>query len=108
MAPQGWLQFPNAKKFDMLKIVSCILLMAQKNNTAHEIKEKLVGYITAAFGLVAALAWNDAIKTLIDTLYSAEKNTIIAKFIYAVVITIVVVLVSIYLAKLTKKKASKK
>jgi len=78
--------------------------MSQKNSTAREVKERLVGYMTAAFGLVAALAWNDAVKALIDILYAVDKNTVTAKFIYAIVITIAVVVVSIYLSKLSEKK----
>lgn len=78
--------------------------MSQKNRASHEVKERLVGYITAAFGLVAALAWNDAVKSLIDMLYAVDKNTVTAKFIYAGVITIIVVIVSIYLSKFAEKK----
>jgi hypothetical protein len=79
--------------------------MSQKNSTTQEVKAKIVGYMTAAFGLVAALAWNDAVKALIDILYAADKNTVTAKFIYAIVISVVVVLISIYLAKITEKKS---
>lgn len=67
-------------------------------------KEKVVGYLLTAFGLVAGLAWNEAIKGLIDYLFPIDKNGLQAKFIYAVIITLVVVLVSVYLVRLTKKE----
>ncbi len=69
-----------------------------------EIQEKTLGYILAAFGLVAALAWNDAIKGLIEYFIPLSKNTVLVKFIYAVVLTFVVVIVSIYLTKLFSNK----
>ncbi|MGE3278203.1 MAG: DUF5654 family protein [Candidatus Altimarinota bacterium] len=78
--------------------------MAHKNHTAHEVKKKLIGYITGAFALVGALAWNDAIKALIETLYDADRNTIMAKFIYAIVISILVILIGVYLSQMTVEK----
>jgi len=74
------------------------------NHLKKEIKNNLVVYITAAFGLVAGLAWNEAIKSLIDYLFPLEKNTLIAKFVYAFIITIVVVAASIILSKLLADK----
>ncbi len=67
--------------------------MPNKEIKQH-IKEQTTGYITAALGLVAGLAWNDAIKTLISTLLPLSKTGIIAQFIYAIVVTLVVVLIS--------------
>lgn len=58
-----------------------------------EIRGRSIGYIGTAFGLVAGLAWNEAITTLINTLFPIDKNSIIIKFGYAIVLTIVVVLV---------------
>lgn len=79
--------------------------MAEKDNNndksfGDHMKEKAVGYITAALGLVAGLAWNDAIKTLIDSTFPMQRSGLMAKFIYASVITIVVVVVGFYLARL--------
>lgn len=62
-----------------------------------ELRQKTFGYIIAAFGLVAGLAWNDAIKIAIEYVFPFSTETIIAKLIYAVVITIIVVLLSIYM-----------
>jgi len=68
-----------------------------------ELREKAAGYITAAFGLVAGLAWNDAIKSLIEYWFPLDKNSIAAKFIYAVLITVVLVIVSSYLIRMFKR-----
>lgn len=68
-----------------------------------EIRERTIGYVLAAFGLVASLAWNEAIKSFIDQFFPANKNSVLIKFVYAVAVTVVVVLVSIYLVKFIKK-----
>jgi len=54
-----------------------------------EVKESVVGYITAAFGLVAGLAWNEAIKSFIEFLFPLSKNTLLAKFVYAGILTLI-------------------
>jgi uncharacterized membrane protein len=72
-----------------------------------EITNKTVGYIVTALGLVAGLAWNDAIKSAIEHFFPAEQNGLTAKFIYAVSITLVVVLISVYLVKILKRDEKK-
>ncbi len=70
----------------------------------NEIKDQTSGYMMTAFGLVAGLAWNDAIKSLIDFIFPfAGESSLWAKFIYAVLITIVVILVGKYIFKSDKK-----
>lgn len=68
-----------------------------------EIRERTVAYVVAAFGLVAGLAWNEAIKAAIEYLFPLSKNTLLAKFIYAALITLMVVIVTVNLMKLSKK-----
>jgi len=69
-----------------------------------EVREKTTGYILAAFGFVAGLAWNDAIKALIEEFFPAGGSGLTAKFIYAVGVTLVLVLVTIYFARILKGK----
>lgn len=64
--------------------------------------EKLVALIIAAFGLVAALAWNDTIKEIFGVVFG-EQSTIFAMLGYAVIVTIVAVIVTIYLGRLSEK-----
>ncbi len=73
----------------------------------NEIKEKTIGYILAAFGLVAGLAWNEAIKSIIDQFFPDNANSILIKFAYAMVVTFVIVIISVYLIKLTEKSGKK-
>ncbi|MEK9171243.1 MAG: DUF5654 family protein, partial [Patescibacteria group bacterium] len=44
------------------------------NNLSKQVREKTTGYILAAFGLVAGLAWNDAIKSTIDRFFPLNQG----------------------------------
>ena len=79
-------------------------LKEEIKDVREEMKDKTVGYIVTALGLVAGLAWNDAVKTLIENFFPADENTVWAKFTYAAIITIIVVLASVYLVKIFKKE----
>lgn len=72
-----------------------------------EFSKKISGYIIGAFGLVAGLAWNDAIRSLIEFLFPLKRETMLVKFIYALVITILVVAVSFLLIKFFERKDKK-
>jgi len=74
-----------------------------QENIQSEVREKVSGYISACFGLVAGLAWNDAIKELIETVFPQSGNTLIAKFGYAVLLTVIAVVVTVYFVRLLKK-----
>ncbi len=68
-------------------------------------REKTMGYILGAFGLIAGLAWNDAVKALIEYFFPTSRfNSLYAKFGYAIFITIVVVIVSVYVTRLFTKR----
>jgi hypothetical protein len=69
---------------------------------SSEVLDKLVELITAAFGLVAALAWNTAIQELFTIIFP-ETGDLIAKFLYAVVVTVIVVFVTIRLGRLAER-----
>lgn len=69
---------------------------------SSEVLEKMVQLVTAAFGLVAALAWNAAIQGLF-TLVFGEAGSLAAKFFYAVVVTVVVVFVTVRLGRLAER-----
>lgn len=72
----------------------------------REVRERVVGYLTAALGLVAGLAWNDAISALIALWFPIERNSILAKFIYAGVVTVVVVLITTYVVRLLRRSST--
>mgnify|MGYP007123726292 CR=1 FL=1 len=60
--------------------------------------EKITTLVIAAFGLVAALAWNDAIKALFKSIFG-ESSGIIAMFVYAILVTAIAVFVTLKLGK---------
>lgn len=59
-----------------------------------ELQSQVRGYIMTGIGLIVALSWNDAIKAFIDYIYPAEGKGITAKFIYAIVLTLIVIVIS--------------
>lgn len=61
-----------------------------------EVTKQSLGYIMTALGLVAGLAWNEAIKALIERLFPLGTQSLILKFLYAIVMTAIVVVVSVY------------
>ena len=67
-----------------------------------EVIEKIAALITAAFGLVAALAWNDAIKAIFKEIFGTADN-ITAMLFYAILITIIAVLATIWIGKAAEK-----
>ena len=74
------------------------------NEIRSNVKEKTLSYILAAFGLVAGLAWNEAVKALIEYFYPASQNNLTAKFLYAILVTLIVVIISTYLVRLSPEK----
>ena len=75
----------------------------EKEIIRKEIRERTSGYLVGALGLVAGLAWNDAIKALIDEFFPLTRNSLFAKFSYAILITIVVVVLSNYVVKILRR-----
>lgn len=76
----------------------------EKSVLEQEIRGRIAGYIVGAFGLVAGLAWNDAIQTLINSFFPYKSQTVMAKFIYAAAMTFVIVIVSVYVVRFLKKE----
>jgi uncharacterized membrane protein YuzA (DUF378 family) len=72
-----------------------------------ELIDKLAALITAAFGLVAALAWNETIKTIFKSIFGTQE-TIWSWVVYAVVVTVIAVLVTLRIAKMAAKAKSPK
>jgi len=74
-----------------------------------EIVEKIASLVTAAFGLVAALAWNDAIKALFVGPCEAENAGALCMlssggpWLYAMVVTIIAVIATVWVGKVAAK-----
>ena len=69
---------------------------------AKTVMKTIITLVTTAFGLVAGLAWNDAIQKLIESVMGAG-DALTGLFIYAVVVTIIAVVVTILLARVAAK-----
>ena len=67
------------------------------------IMETMLTLITTAFAFVAGLAWNEAIQKLIEEFYTAG-GAVTGLLIYAVIVTIVAVVVTVLLARIAGKK----
>jgi hypothetical protein len=80
---------------------------AQEKEAFHKVLlTQMTTLSTSALGLVAALAWNEAIKETV-TVYIKPllggSSGLVSLLIYAVVVTILAVVVTYNLSKLTKK-----
>ena len=67
-----------------------------------QVIEKLAALITVAFGLVAALAWNETIKAIFLEVFGTAEG-IWPLLVYAVVVTIIAVLITIHIGKAADK-----
>jgi len=69
----------------------------------REVIEKISYLITTAFGLIAALAWNDAIKAIFVQVFG-EAKTLWPLIIYAAIVTIIAIIVTIWIGRVTAKR----
>jgi len=65
----------------------------------NEVVNKITALITAAFGLVAALAWNETIQTIFRRVYGTYES-IPAQLIYAITVTIIAVIAAMYMGRI--------
>lgn len=73
---------------------------------SQEIAIQTLTLASSALGLVAALAWNEAITEYINIYikpYLAKSSGVISLFIYAIFITIITVIVAMQMAKVKKR-----
>jgi hypothetical protein len=68
----------------------------------NDVLEKIAALATAAFGLVAALAWNGAIRAIFKKAFGTAEG-IGPMLVYAIVVTIIAVLVTIWIGKASQK-----
>ncbi|MDD1744169.1 MAG: DUF5654 family protein [Methanomassiliicoccales archaeon] len=73
-----------------------------------QVLDTVAALMTAAFGLIAALAWNQAIKWAVDQVFTADAG--LGYFVYAILVTILaivaVILIGRSIAKLKGKQAA--
>jgi len=65
--------------------------------------EKISALMTAAFGLIAALAWNDAIKSLFaegGPLFFIASSGV---WVYAILVTVIAIVMTVWIGKMSEK-----
>ena len=72
-----------------------------------EVVEKVAALVTVAFGLVAALAWNTAIQEIFRIIFG-DQSGVLAMIFYAVVVTIIAIVVTILVGRAAAKAGVKK
>jgi len=70
--------------------------------TTRMVLQSMITLASAALGLVAALAWNDAIKETIQRLLG-DSDSLASKYIYAGFAMVIAVAVVLILARLASK-----
>jgi len=67
-----------------------------------EVVDKFAALITAAFGLVAALAWNGAILAIFKKIFGTAEG-IGPMLVYAVIVTLIAVFLTIWIGSIAEK-----
>jgi hypothetical protein len=89
---------------------------AQAQAATTMVLATIVSLVTAAFGFVAALAWNTAIQQILSESVNLKEGTKIlgislskggVEAIYSVIVTIIAVAVVVFLNRLGKRMANK-
>lgn len=79
----------------------------KENRHFHqELLKELITLSTSGFGLVAALAWNEAVQGFVDEYVNRwfpSQSGVVSKFIYALIITMFAVLITYQLSKLASR-----
>lgn len=77
---------------------------------SQEIAIQTLTLVSSSLGLVAALAWNEAITEYINIYikpYLAKGSGVISLFIYAIFITAITVIVALQMARVKKRLGTK-
>ena len=83
----------------------------EKEATFHEeLITQFSTLVTSGFGVVVALAWNDAIQNFVKEYIEPRipGSGLISQFLYAILITILIVFITYYLSRASAKFAAKK
>ncbi len=89
--------------------MSTIEMLPEITKNIHETNKQVLSQsfslIASAFVLIAALAWNDLIKDTV-TRYLNAGSGLISRLIYALIVTIIAVIVTTRLNKLSERLTS--
>ena len=82
-------------------------LILEAKELKKQIAAQMLTLTTSGFGLVAALAWNELIQQVVKGYIKpllGENSGIISQLIYAVIVTVLAVIVTFQLSKFVEKK----
>lgn len=80
-------------------------IKAQFHSVEREFFRTVSTLVISAFSLVAALAWNTAITNILQRYVALKPESNISSWIiYAVVVTLIAVIVTLYLGRLAKRE----
>jgi uncharacterized membrane protein YkvI len=65
--------------------------------------DTIAALMTAAFGLIAALAWNEAIKTAVAQAFSKPEDILTGLFVYAIIVTVLAVVATLLISRAIAK-----
>lgn len=89
--------------------------MAKMTKKESSFRRELVGQLvtlaTAGFGLVTALAWNETVQAFVKEYiekYYPGGSGVLSKFLYAILITFLAVLITYQLSRLASRWGIKK
>lgn len=103
VTPKNQEKQPVSKPSDWKLQKRNIILNNEVSKFTKAFRENFVTLIISALGLVAALSWNDAIKTTIDTFFPTIGN-VMYKYYVAIIVTIVSVVITYFLSKMKPKQ----
>lgn len=71
----------------------------------QELIEQMLTLVTSGFGVVAALAWNEAIQGFVKEFVEPRipGSGLVSKFIYAIIITTLIVIITYQLSKIAAR-----
>jgi hypothetical protein len=75
-------------------------MSSSPNLGSQSVSEATKSLIVAALALTAGLAWNQAISKTVDTIWPNNANSLWALYIYAILVTIAIVLVVHFLLRI--------
>lgn len=84
-------------------------LVRKVRTLTGEVVAQLLALATSALGLVAALAWNDAVQAVFKEYFPAAGG-VAGRFVYALLLSLVIIVITINLTRLAQyaKNGSKK
>lgn len=74
-------------------------LTSRVRSFTAEVATQLLALATSALGLVAALAWNDAVQAVFKEYFPAASG-VTGRFLYAIILSILIIIVTINLTRL--------